>query len=79
MQASRVPSLVRELDATYLHSPLSPVRLFVTSWTRAHQAPLSRDSPGRNTGVGCHSLFQGIFLTQGSNLCPLHWQLTLYH
>ena len=26
------------------------------------------DSPGKNTGVGCHSLLQGIFLTQGSNL-----------
>ena len=25
------------------------------------------DSPGRNTGVGCHFLLQGIFLTQGSN------------
>ena len=25
------------------------------------------DSPGKNTGVGCHSLFQGIFPTQGSN------------
>ena len=21
------------------------------------------DSPGKNTGVGCHTLFQGIFLT----------------
>ena len=28
------------------------------------------DSPGKNTGVGCHFLFQGIFLTQGSNLSP---------
>ena len=26
------------------------------------------DSLGRNTGVGCHSLLQGIFLTQGLNL-----------
>ena len=26
------------------------------------------DSPGRNTGVGCHALLQGIFPTQGSNL-----------
>ena len=26
------------------------------------------DSPGRNTGVGCHTLLQGIFPTQGSNL-----------
>ena len=25
------------------------------------------DSPGKNTGVGSHSLLQGIFLTQGSN------------
>ena len=23
--------------------------------------------PGKNTGVGCHFLLQGIFLTQGSN------------
>ena len=35
------------------------------------------DSPGKNTGVGCHFLLQGIFPTQGSNLCLvhlLHWQ-----
>ena len=25
------------------------------------------DSPGKNTGVGCHPLLQGLFLTQGSN------------
>ena len=34
------------------------------------------DSPGRNTGVGCHALLHGIFPTQGSNLhllCLLHW------
>ena len=24
-----------------------------------------RDSPGKNTEVGCHSILQGIFLTQG--------------
>ena len=30
--------------------------------------------PGKNTGVGCHALFQGIFLTQGSNQSLLHWQ-----
>ena len=37
-------------------------------WTITHQAPLSWASPGKNTGVGCHDLLQGIFLTQGSNL-----------
>ena len=33
-----------------------------------------RNSPGKNTGVGCHFLLQRIFLTQGSNLHLLHWQ-----
>ena len=36
------------------------------------------DSPGKNTGMGCHALFQGIFQTQGLNprlLCFLHWQV----
>ena len=27
--------------------------------------------PGKNTGVGCHFLLQGIFQTQGSNTCLL--------
>ena len=30
------------------------------------------DSPGKNTGMGCHVPFQGIFLTQGSNPHLLH-------
>ena len=30
-----------------------------------------RSFPGKNTGVGCHFLFQRIFLTKGSNLCLL--------
>ena len=29
-------------------------------------------SPGKNTGVGCHALLQGIFLNQGSNPHLLH-------
>ena len=33
------------------------------------------DFPGKNTGVGCHFLLQGIFPTQGSNPCLLHWQV----
>ena len=55
----------------------SCVQLFETPWTVALQAPLFMDSPGKNTGVGCHALLQGIFLTQGSNLRLfhlLHWQ-----
>ena len=32
------------------------------------------DFSGKNTGVACHFLLQGIFLTQGSNQRLLHWQ-----
>ena len=53
---------------------LSHVHLFVTPWTVAHQACLSMDSPGKNTGVGCHFLPQRIFLTQGLNLGLPHCQ-----
>ena len=38
----------------------------------ACQAPVSMNFPGKNTGVGCHFLLQGIFPTQGSNSCLLH-------
>jgi len=51
----------------------------VTPWTVAHQAPLSLNFPGKNTIVGCYFLFQGIFLTQGSNLGLLHCRQILYH
>ena len=36
------------------------------------------DSPGKNTGVGCHSLLQGIFLNQGLNLGLLHCKQIVY-
>ena len=32
------------------------------------------DSPGKDTGVGCHFLLQWIVPTQGLNPCLLHWQ-----
>ena len=37
------------------------------------------DSPGKNTGVGCHALFQRIFPTQGSNPGLPHCRQLLYH
>ena len=36
------------------------------------------NNPGQNTGVGCHSLLQGIFPTQGSNPGLPHCRQTLY-
>ena len=51
---------------------------------RPHGLQLTRllcswDSPGKNTGMDCHSLVLGIFLTQGSNLDLLHFRQILYH
>ena len=51
----------------FQHYGLQPARL-LCSW----------DSPGKNTGVDCHVVLQGIFPTQGSNLHLLrllHWSL----
>ena len=69
---SGLQSLVRELRScvhVYMLSCFSHIQLFATLWTVAHQALLSMDSSGRNTGVGFHALLQQIFLTQGSNPC----------
>ena len=52
---------------------LSPVQLFMTPCTVAHQALSPWNFPGKNTGLpGCHSLLRGIVPTQGLNLGPLH-------
>ena len=57
---------------------LSPVRLSATPWTQPSRL-LNLEEPqpsrllcpwdfsGKNTGLGCHFLLQGIFPTQGSN------------
>ena len=51
----------------------------MTPWTVAHQTLLPHGIfPGKNTGVYCHFLFQGIFPTQGSNLGLLHCRKILY-
>ena len=50
----------------------SHVRLLVTPWTVVCQVPLVHgDSPGKNTGVGCHALLQGL---NPHLLHLLHWQ-----
>ena len=48
------------------HMDCSPTRL-LCPW----------DFPGKNTGVDCNFLLQGIFLTQGLNLCLLHCKQSL--
>ena len=56
-----------------LLSHFSRVRLCATPQTAAHQATPSRDSPGKNTGVGCHFLLQCMKVKSESEVaqsCP---------
>ena len=56
-----------------LLSRFSPVRLCATPETAAHQASRPWDSPGKNTGVGCHFLLQCTKVKSESEvaqLCP---------
>ena len=44
-----------------------------------HEGVVMYLDPGKNTGVSCCALFQGIFPAQRSNLhllCLLHWQVS---
>ena len=54
---------------------LSHVQLFATPCTVAHRVPLSVELPDTIIRVDCRFLLQGIFPTQGSNPCFLHWQV----
>ena len=49
-----------------------------TLWTLVCQAPQSIGFSRQEYLMGCHSLLQGIFLTQGSNSGLLHCRQILY-
>ena len=53
-----------------MSNSLQPHGLYVAS--------VHGDSPGKNTGVGCHALLQGIFLTQELNRGLLNCRQILY-
>ena len=66
-------SLLRHLMHVCIQSCFSHVWLYVTLWTVWPTRLLYPwDSPGKNVGVGCCALLQGIFPTKGSILCLLH-------
>ena len=57
-----------------LLSRFSRVWLCATPQTAAHQAPCPWDSPGKNTGVGCHFLLQCMKVKSESEVaqsCPI--------
>jgi len=53
-------TVAAEWQLLLLLSRFSRVRLCATPETAAHQAPRPWDSPGKNTGVGCHFLLQCV-------------------
>ena len=52
--------LILTLLLLLLPSRFSRVRLCATPWTAATRLPGPWDSPGKNTGVGCHFLLQCV-------------------
>ena len=77
----------------YLIYPKSEMQLYSTFWCVCAQScptlcePMDcspsgssvHGLPGKNTGVGCHFLFQGIFSTLGLSLYLMNWQADSYH
>ena len=67
------------IDVCVCAQSLSCGQLFVTPWAVAHRLLCPWDSPGKNIGVGCQFLLQGILLTQRLNLGLSHCRQILYH
>ena len=59
-------------------SPLNCVQLLPTHGLQPPRLLCAWDSPGKNTGVGCHFLLQGIFPTQKPNPGLLQCRQILY-
>ena len=57
---------------------LSHVQLFAPQGLQPARLLCPWNSPGKNTGVSCHFLLQGIFPTQGLNSSVLHCRKILY-
>ena len=56
----------------------SEIHSVVSNSSRPHGLYSPWNSPGQNTGVGSHSLLQGLFPTQGSNPGLPHCRWILY-
>ena len=56
---------VRRHKLSYVCVLLSHVRFFAFPWTGAAMHFCPWDSPGKNTGVGCHDLLQNYYTQNG--------------
>ena len=93
LQPSLLPLLWYQFITPQLHQWCQHPAHYVCGYLVAHLCPtlcdpmdcsppgssVHGDSPGKNTGVGCHALFLGIFPIQGSNPGLPHCRQILYH
>ena len=70
--------LLKSENEVIIEHPYMVVWSLSCIWILWPQGLCPRDFPGKNTGVGCHFLLQGIFPTQRSNLCLLYCRWILY-
>ena len=71
------------LNILYYYNSESDRCSVMSNSFQSHELQLTRllcpwNSPGKKAGVGCHSLFQGIFLTKGLTPGLLHCGQILY-
>ena len=69
----------KPLASVVKEAPRHRVQLFWTPGAVPARLLCPWDFPGENTGVGCHSLLQGLFPAQGSNPGLRHCGQILYH
>ena len=62
----------KSISHTVVFNSLHPLRMYPT------RLLYPWDSPGKNTGMGCHFLLKGIFPTQELKLGLLHCRQILY-
>ena len=83
LSQSRIPSVIMEAMAMYHFHSFACVHAKLLSVMSNSLQPYGLqpirllcpwNSPGKNPGVGCPFLLQGIFLTQASNPHLLRWQ-----
>ena len=77
LQSTTTQSAIKN-TCVFIYVVVTQLLSYVQLWDSMDCSPRTLcpwNFPGKNTGVGCHFLLQGIFLTQGSNQRLLHWQV----
>ena len=69
----------QKLGESFLSLPCLCVLVAQSHLCNPSDCSVHRDFPGKNTGMGCPALLQGIASTQGLNPDLLHCEQILFH